>query len=213
MTKQSRRIEIHTFPVPEDDPSYADVQEVFENIRAGQERAKAGEPTSGLPCLSPDFLWTFDIVEKRLVDAVKTYELLPDRERAWLRDKVQPVFREYIGEYVEGWDTETENRHVQPPKPTATRAALSRAEEAFEWLQQAGIKGNDMIAVSAGLIEIHLGYSQIRWTKVRERLKWTITTDAIRKKYTRSLARVAAMLNGDVAAMDRLKKDEKQKYF
>lgn len=140
-------------------------------------------------------LLSFDEVEARLVEAVRTARGLPDREAAWLR--VRSGWPEVVREAAAGdYDArggDLASSDVKLRTVAATRADTAAMEEAFGWL--AAVADDDRRLVALAIGHLVRGEKQVPWLRLLRPLGLTHGADGLRKRYTRALGRACQRAN------------------
>lgn len=136
-----------------------------------------------------DGFWTYEAVEERLVEAWGFLARLPDREAAWLRVGVSSIYRSVVREWNDYWQTDD-----KPVRLGLRSAQVDRMDEAMGWLDH--VRPADRRLIGLVLHVLSHGYSEPPWKGLCAPMGWGGHPDALRKRYSRALAHIAAMLNG-----------------
>lgn len=139
-------------------------------------------------------VWTPQMVEDRLVHALDVYRRLPDRERGWLNASIMSIWRQRIRERQVDYPPEVDtSRPIMTAQ--ASRDQLREADEALGWCDR-WLNAHERKLVSLALLQVAAGYTNIRWDVVRRMAGWTksLTTDTMRKQYSRALSKIATRL-------------------
>ena len=152
--------------------------------------------TEGLP-LEGDGLptvWTFDMVQDRLVEALLTCWRHPDRERGWQRVRsTWPDVAAEAGDYdARGGDHSSSDVSLRPA--SLTRADVGEMEEAFGWLDAIGADDRKLIGLA--IAALASGRREVPWRHLLGRMGLRRGADGLRKRYGRAMASIAARLNG-----------------
>lgn len=132
--------------------------------------------------------WTFDAVEARLVEAWGFLGRMPDREAAWLRGGVSSIYRSIVREWNDYWQTDD-----KPVRLGLRSAEVDRMNEALGWLDH--VRPADRKLVGFVLQALARGYSDPPWRGLCRPMGWGGHSDALRKRYSRSITRIAHVLN------------------
>jgi hypothetical protein len=144
-----------------------------------------------------EWIWTFDLVQLRLIEAVEFNYRLPDRERGWLRGAGGSVFSQMVRSVNEGdWMDTT------PARPGLTRDQYARMMAALEWITWVPARRDRLIVIDA-VEQLAKGASRVSWTHLRRRRGWRdATTDGLRMAYSRAISIVCRRLNGEIDPCD-----------
>jgi hypothetical protein len=137
-------------------------------------------------------MWSFDVVEERLVEAVRNLGRMPDRERGWLSTATMALWRQVKREWGDYVDSDE-----APRKPGLTRRELAEMEEALGWVANVP-EGDSRRIMGLALRQLAREDStRVAWTAVRRAMpdgaSWT--TDGLRKRYSRALTMICNRLN------------------
>lgn len=145
---------------------------------------------------------TFEAVQERLVEALRLWWRMPDRERGWMTIRAfWPEMRRHnhFGDYA---DTEGAPR----PLPLS-RAEIAEMDEASEWMRF--IPDRDRKLVALALLRLARGEKRVPWLELRAPLGVQFGADGLRKRYSRAISSIAQALNraeklGDRASSPRM---------
>lgn len=142
-----------------------------------------------LPGGGRDDLWTFDMVEERLVEAMLLWRRATDGEaRFGLRGRISSIWRLALSEPAFIDIKEAALR----PLPLS-RGDVARMTEASEWI--AFVPERDRKLVMAALAQLAGGRSQVPWIKLKHALGIRFGAEGLRKRYSRAVTAVANALN------------------
>lgn len=133
--------------------------------------------------------YTFDMVEERLVEAMRLWWRMPDREKGWHAIRAfWPEMRRHnhFGDYA---DTEGSPR----PLPL-TRDQVKEMETVGEWIAH-HVQERDRQLVVLALMERAKGRKQVRWSRIRLRLSADISRQGLWMRYQRAIRAIAEALN------------------
>lgn len=150
-------------------------------------------PLEGQP-LPP--IWTFAMVEDRLVEAMITMWRQPDRERAMLRggrDGPWHLVTAEAGDYDARGGLETGGEIVIRPA-SLTRREVEEMEEAFGWVEW--LKPVDRKLVGLAVSKLAAGRREVPWVELLRPLGLKRGRDGLRIRYGRAVSTMAARLNG-----------------
>jgi hypothetical protein len=141
-----------------------------------------------------DGFWTFDMVEERLVEAMRYWWRSPDPERRFgLGGRISSLWRQVLEERAlidaRGADGET----PEPRPLPLSRGDIARRDEASEWLTHMPERDRHLVAVALGWLAS--GATQVPWRRIKHELGIKFGEDGLRKRYSRAIASVAAHLN------------------
>jgi hypothetical protein len=146
---------------------------------------------------------TFDDVQEEMVEALRGWRRMPDRERSWLRSRSHwpEIFRHRaFGDYADEEQPE--------PKPLPlTRAQIARLHEVGEWLRFAPEADRQLIALA--LAQLAAGRKRVSWTHVRRKMNAEVGTRALGQRFTRGLAKIVEAVNAAENQGERLSSPRK----
>lgn len=141
-------------------------------------------------------LWSFDLVQARLVEALIVARRRPDRERGWLTVQASwpSIVRDRaLGDYdIRGYLGTTED--IPPPRMPLSSAEISRMEEAEGWLARF-LEEEDRILVLLALGWLAAG-RRIGWRRICSIIGAQVGEAALAKRYALAIARIACGLSG-----------------
>lgn len=145
----------------------------------------SGLSPEGLPV--GETFWSFALVEERLIEAWRFLQRLPDREAGWLRTHVMSLWREVVPDRLERFE------EAAPVRLGLRSREVDRMEETLAWLDHTRPVDRRLI----GFVLRYLAMDQAHpeWLTIRTQMGWDGTPDALRKRYNRSITRIAHALN------------------
>jgi hypothetical protein len=146
--------------------------------------------------------WTYDLVEARLVEAVRCWWRMPGGGKwPFAGDAPWHLIRPVVGDYDVGLDKHgkpvklTTREDAPKPRPAPlTRAEIADMEEATEWLTFVGEDKRRVLVLA--LVERAKGKKQVGWSAMRETLGQPELTGAgLEYRYSRAVTFIANVLN------------------
>lgn len=143
-------------------------------------------------------LWTFDMVEDRLVEAAQLWRRMPDPDaRYGLDGRISSIWRSFYRDAELcrlGFEAEVEEPRLRP-----SRGDIARMQEASDWIAKMP-EANRRLAlaaiVSLAAARLHSERARIEWERLRERLGIERPgADGLRKRYGATITAVANYLN------------------
>lgn len=137
-------------------------------------------------------VWTFDLVEERLVEAMACWRRAGDRERGWLHVKAWwPEGRPEVDPHVDYADADAAPRALP-----LSRAEYARMMEASEWvaLIDAGHDGRTVAIVREALLRKATG-REPDWRAMKHRLGIAFGEYGLRRRYERAIGGLARALD------------------
>lgn len=139
---------------------------------------------------------SFDAVEERLVEAMRCWWRMPDRERGWQRVKaIWPETKSH------GWRVGVDGEHSereadpQPRRPALTRGEIEEARQASEWMAHVPERDRRMVAMAIGALAG--GARRVPWLAIWDALgRGRPGPEGLRMRYSRALTNIANALNG-----------------
>jgi hypothetical protein len=147
-------------------------------------------------------LLSFADVQERLVEAWGFLRRMPDREAAWINGAgVSSLWRQVRLSRQELWQLYQFNGDDYDPdvlpRPQPLRAAeVDRMWSTLAWVEW--VPERDRRLLGAALARLDRGDAQVPWRDLAGRLGWGGHPDALRKRYDRAIARIAARVNRGV---------------
>jgi len=142
------------------------------------------------------FVWTFAVVQERLVDAMTMLWRLPDRERGWLRAGVSSIWSNYHETFgmnaVELAAWRKINADVPPALPGLTRQEVGEMEEALGWMEH--VSADDRKLVGLAITELARGHAQVSWMRLLHPMGLREGEEGLRKRYGRAINRIVVAL-------------------
>lgn len=136
-------------------------------------------------------LWTPEMVERRLLEAVQTYEAMPDKEIGWmnsLRSHMPETVKDPQDFFERGYATTT------PARIGLTSRQITEAEQALDFLSI--LQPNEKLVIKEGLVFLQKGCTTPQFNKIKQRLGWGKISDAtVRRHYKRGMIRICEHLN------------------
>lgn len=132
-------------------------------------------------------MWTYDLVQERLVDAMRLWWRSPGGGRwPFAGDAPWWMIRAEWADYPDP---------DAPPRPLPlSRAQIAERDEASEWLRM--VPDRDRKLVVLALVQLASGHKRVRWSRVREQISVDISRRGLGQRYSRALAGIARALNG-----------------
>ncbi|HVQ09538.1 MAG TPA: hypothetical protein VMS43_13990 [Allosphingosinicella sp.] len=154
-------------------------------------------PIFGRDVEDPTF-WTFREVEGRLIEALRHWRRMPDRERGWLHVKaLWPELKHH------GWRVDVEGEFSEremdpvPRRPHLTRGQIAQMNEASEWLLIVPERDRRMVALALAF-QVAGGDRRMSWERVwRDVGRGRPGPDGLRMRYSRAITRIAQHLTKD----------------
>lgn len=150
-------------------------------------------------------LWTPDMVQERMVEAVRAWWRSPGRVGPgsggpYARDiPAALIIRETnMGDYDDrGYLGTSSDVPLRPA--SMTRAEVAARDVASDWMDYVPV--DDRRLVGLALVALARGKASVPWMQLKREMGVVIGAGGLQRRYERALARVAAALNrGDVAA-------------
>lgn len=146
-------------------------------------------------------VYTFKLVEERLVEAMRLWRRMPDRERGWQHVRaLWPELKHGVENRNVGGEISQREATAEPPKtrrPAPTRDQIAEMEEAGEWLGLVAERDRRLVALA--LAAKAGGREAVPWQALWERLgRGRPGPRGLQQRYDRAIAGVAMRLNGDV---------------
>jgi hypothetical protein len=134
---------------------------------------------------------SFDMVEGRLVDALRLWRRMPDSDaRFGLSGRISSLWSQYV---PDGALTDVVPDEPRAPRPS--RADIARMQEATNWLVHA--PESDRALVILALRYLAAGKKRVPWTDLWRALgRGRPGPDGLRKRYSAAITLVANALNG-----------------
>ncbi|MFZ3483898.1 hypothetical protein [Sphingomonas sp. 3-13AW] len=138
--------------------------------------------------------WTAEDVQDRLVEAMLTCWRDADRERGWLRVRSHwpEITREQWDYDARGGDHSSSDVSIRPA--ALTRRDVAEMEEAFGWTL--AIDPTDRKLLGLAIAQLARGQREVQWRRLLGPMGLDRGSDGLRMRYGRSIARIAAALNG-----------------
>lgn len=140
-----------------------------------------------------DGFWTFEVVQERLVDAMRCWWRAHDRDgRFGLSGRISSLWQQSVDDPL----ALIERHGMVTPEPRPlplSRADIARMTEASEWL--AYVPERDRVLVVAALEQLAGGRDQVPWLKLKHQLGIKFGADGLRKRYSRAITSIANALN------------------
>lgn len=152
-----------------------------------------------VPTMEGSDYWTFALVEEKLIEAWGFLQRMPDRERAWLascsRSSMPAVVRSVReGDYFEA----TKGRPgLRTHEVTLVERALIGEGAWIEWV---ATRDRELVATVLMVKGWHVS-GGFHWSDVADEMDWEAGPDALRKRYSRAVGRIAAKLDASKVAV------------
>lgn len=139
-------------------------------------------------------LWTPDMVEAAMVEAVRTAARMPDRERAWQAVKAWwPTFRNNPWDFPKDYDPQKGFCVGLPARmPPPSSRAITLMFTALDFAQH--ISAANRPLVQAVIRQKAAGRERISWVFVRQ-LYPGVSVRTLKRRYWRVMGDIAAALN------------------
>lgn len=139
-----------------------------------------------------DLPWTRALVEARLVEAVETLSLLPDREYGWIY-RTRVMWPEIVRSYEEGYGYGEATARPSPP----SAAAIDRLLPTLDWLRWLGREdGSLVLHAAASLVNVERRlWSRKRWGHIKRRGRIHGREVDLELRYKAALSSIATRLN------------------
>lgn len=138
----------------------------------------------------------FEDVEDRLVEAVRTCQRYPDRERGWqrIRSAWPEISRDVlVGDYdARGGDGSSSD--VTLRSAAMTRQDVAEMEEAFAWLDRMDPVDRKLIGLA--IAQLAHGRREVPWGKLLPAMGLTKGADGLRMRYGRAITAICNAING-----------------
>jgi hypothetical protein len=149
-----------------------------------------------------DDLWSWQMVEDRMVEAMRHWWRSSDSEaRFALGGRISSVWRQYFATRrdLASWEMLADMQAVEPAPLPLSRADMARMAEASEWLRF--VPESDRRLVIAVLIKLAKGAKVVPWLVIWKALgRGKPGPEGLRSRYSRGLTCIAKALNGGKAA-------------
>jgi hypothetical protein len=140
------------------------------------------------PTSPPDY-WTFEAVEERLIEAWEFLGRMPDREARFQRVSISSLYQSIVREWNDYWQTDD-----HPPRLGLRSAEVDRMEQALGWMT-GYVRPADRKLVGLALQALAKGAAEVPWRGLCKPMGWGGHADALRKRYSRAITRIANSLN------------------
>lgn len=152
-----------------------------------------------VPTVEGSDYWTFALVEEKMIEAWGFLMRMPDRERGWLascaRSSMPAVVRSNRdGDYFE----------TQQGRPGLRAHEVTLVERALigegAWIEWVPTRDRELVATVLTVKGWHLS-GGFHWSDVADEMDWAAGPDALRKRYSRAVGRIAAKLDASNVAV------------
>ncbi|RIA37488.1 hypothetical protein DFR49_3373 [Hephaestia caeni] len=136
-------------------------------------------------------IWTFDMVQDRLIEAMIMLWRMPDRERGWqrVRSLWPDIWRHnHFGDYA---DTDPD---AVPRVPPATREEIGEMEEALGWMRFVPDRDRKLVGLAIG--RLARGERAVAWRDLLAPMGVKRGADGLRMRYGRAINRICVALSG-----------------
>jgi hypothetical protein len=144
--------------------------------------------------------WSFEIVEERLVEAMRLWRRSPgDGRWPFAGDGPWHLVRD-DGSAQAAWDHNLNALQMgrpatEKPKPLPlSRAEVAERDQASDWISRY-VPERDRKLVVLGLIQLANGNSRVRWSDIRRKLGAEVQAQSLGKRYSRAITAIARGLN------------------
>jgi hypothetical protein len=149
--------------------------------------------STSLPCGGRVPLWSWQQVEERMVEAMGHWRRSHDSEaRFSLGGRISSIWRMAFTDkmaLIEMADLEKEKLKPLP----LSRGDMARMAEASEWLRFVAEDDRRLVVLALG--KLASGHSRVPWLKLKRQLGVRFGAEGLRKRYSRSITRIANALN------------------
>lgn len=166
------------------DPEIADFPASHEACRATDPREDARNGS----------MFTFEIVQERLIEAIEMIWRLPDREAGWLNASIMPLWRQVIRERGVDYVHSDE----RPRRPGLTRHEVDRMDQALSWMD--AVPDDDRKLVGLAIVCLARGMKQVPWMELRKPMGIKLGAHGLRKRYGRAISGICSRLNWQISA-------------
>ncbi len=140
---------------------------------------------------------TFEDVEDRLVEALRTCWRYPDRERGWqrIRSAWPEIAAEALADDYDGGRGAGEQRMDAALRSAAmTRRDVNEMEEAFGWLD--AVDPVDRKLIGLAINQLARGSREVSWLKMLSIMGLPRGSEGLRKRYTRAISAICVAVSG-----------------
>lgn len=142
-----------------------------------------------------DTAFTFETVQARLVEAVRCWWRMPDRESGWHAVRAYwPEIQRMGWRVAVGGEHDEREADPQPRRPRLTRDEVGEMEAVTEWLLL--VPKEDRRVVVLALLWLAKGEKRVPWTRMLEQLGLARGGGALARRYERAIGVLALRLSG-----------------
>lgn len=151
-----------------------------------------------VPTMEGSVYWTFALVEEKMIEAWGFLMRMPDRERGWLascaRSSMPAIVRDGQVDYFEPTPG---RRGLRSHEVTLVERALIGEGAWIEWVPT---RDRELVATVLTVKGWHVS-GGFAWSDVAEEMDWAAGPDALRKRYSRAVTRIATKLDASKVAV------------
>ncbi len=138
----------------------------------------------------------FEDVEDRLVEAVRTCQRYPDRERGWqrIRSAWPEISRDLLAGDYDARGGDGSSSDVALRSAAMTRQDVAEMEEAFGWLDAIDPVDRKLIGLAIG--HLARGRREVPWLKLLPAMGLAMGSEGLRMRYGRAITAICTAVNG-----------------